>query len=64
MFSEEQIKFMNSIGITYDFNNLSGDDYFEIENRVADHLQLEGIDSNDEVNSVGLMCESILDAID
>lgn len=64
MFSEEQIEFMRSIGITYDFNKLSGDDYFEIENRVADHLQLEGIDSHDDVNSVGLMCESILDAID
>ena len=64
VFTEKQIDFMRSIGLSFDFNNLSDDEYVEIEEQVGDWLQLHGIaPSGDDVNEIGLMCESVLDAL-
>lgn len=63
MFSEKQKKFMNEIGIPFDFDHLTDAEYDAIEEKVSDHLQRHGFDKNDKPTKDGLMCESILDQL-
>lgn len=65
MFSEEQKEFMKTLGLNFDFDNLSKDDdaWFEIEKKVADKLEYEGLDINYNPTLIGLMCEEILDKL-
>lgn len=63
MFSNEQVKYMKSIGIVVDFSNIGDDDYYDIEAVVSDILMTRGLDKNCEPNAEGRMCESILDVI-
>ncbi len=60
-FSNEQKEFMGKIGLKLDFENLSSEDMCNIEDSVADELQINGFDQNYEVTETGKMCESILD---
>lgn len=63
-FNEEQIELLNKIGIDFNLKgSLSEDDIFDIDDKVADHLIYFGIGDNDEVNEVGLICESILELL-
>lgn len=64
MFTDKQVKFMKNIGLNLDFDNLTDDDYAEIEDKVADELQMKGFDINSEPTEIGLMCESILDNLE
>lgn len=61
MFNQEQINFIKSIGLEFDFNNLSDDDIIQIEDGVATELQISGFDENYNITNIGKMCESILD---
>ena len=63
MFSKKQKDFIQSLGLKLDFDNLSDDDFVQIEDAVAEKLQQSGFDANDEPTSVGKMCESILDEL-
>lgn len=64
MFSVEQIDLMNKNRFGIDFSkSLTEDDYFNIENMASDILQTKGIGKDDELNSIGLMAESIIDVI-
>lgn len=64
MFSNAQIRFMREHGITVDFNKpLSDDDFFKIDDVIADLLQIKGFDSDYEPTAKGTMCESILDTL-
>ncbi len=47
-FSEEQITYMRSLGLNFDFTNLSSDDWVNIEDTVADRLMYAGFDGDDE----------------
>lgn len=60
MFSPEEIKFMRSIGLELDFDNLSGDDYILIDDVVGDWLVLHELDEDYNPSPTGEMCESIL----
>ena len=60
-FTDKQIEFMREIGIKSNFDNLSDDDYIEIEEKVGDKLQISGFNKNNEITKIGKMCESILD---
>lgn len=60
-FKDKQQKFMESIGIKVDFKNLSDEDIVLIEEKVADELEIKGLDEEYNANEVGKMCESILD---
>ncbi len=62
-FSEEQITFMRSIGLNLDFNNLSDDDWVNIEDTVGDYLTLQCLDEDYKPNDEGMMCYSILDSL-
>lgn len=63
MFSEMQVEFMKSLGISVDFKNLSDDDWEKIEDVIAEKLQKSGFDSDYKITDTGKMCESILDII-
>ncbi len=64
MFTDKQIDFMRSIGLNFNFSNLSEDDYFTIEDHLGEWLQLHGIDeTGEDVNEIGRMCVSVLNAL-
>lgn len=62
-FNEEQINFMKSLGLEFNFNNLSVDNLVKIEEVAANELQRSGFDENYNITDVGQMCESIFDAL-
>lgn len=61
MFTYEQKKFMENIGITVNFDRMADTDYIEIEDKVSTYLQRKGFDADYKPTKDGLMCESILD---
>lgn len=63
-FSKTQIDFMKKIGISFNFSNISDDDYILIEEKVSDYLQKKGFNEDYTPNRDGEMCESILDMFD
>jgi hypothetical protein len=63
-FNNEQIKFLNQIGLSIDFSkDLSDADYEKIEEVVSAHLQKNGFDKQYKPTEEGKMCESILDIL-
>jgi hypothetical protein len=63
MFSEEQKDYMKKLGLNFNFNKLSDDEWIEIEEKIADRLQYAGFDFNYNITEEGKMCESILDML-
>lgn len=62
-FTDEEIEFMKSSGLNFDFNNLSEDEWIAIEDRVGDELTLKGLDLDYYPNKTGKMCYRILDKL-
>ena len=63
-FSPEQIEFIESLNIKVkSFAHLSDKELVEIEENVADYLQIKGFDANYEPTKEGLLCESIIDIL-
>ena len=62
-FNKKQIEFMRSLGLKFNFENLTDDDLFQLEDVVGEKLQRSGFDKNYDATAVGLMCESILDQL-
>ncbi len=60
MFNEEEITYMKSIGLNFDFNKLSDDEYVEIEDTVGDQLVCFGLEDDYALNEEGIMCKTIL----
>lgn len=60
MFSVEQIKYMQSIGLNLDFSHLSDEDYVLIEEKVGDAYNEEALDHEHEVTPTISICEAIL----
>ena len=63
MFNEKQRKFIQSLGLKLDFDNLTDDDFVNIEDAVAEKLQQSCFNAAYDTTSVGKMCESILDEL-
>ncbi len=63
MFTEKEIKLMRSIGLDFDFQNISGDQWAEIEEKVGDKLVISGLDKDYYPNEIGWICEGIIDKI-
>lgn len=61
MFTAKQVKYMNDLGLNFDFKNLSDNDLVEIEDIISQKLQKSGFDKNNNVTPDGKICESILD---
>ncbi len=62
-FSEEQIVYMKSLGLNFNFDRLTSDEWVAIEETVGDRLCQSGFDKDYNINSDGVMCESILDKL-
>lgn len=63
-FNKEQIELLNKIGFDFDVTSeLSDDEIFEIDDKVSDYFAYNGLSDKDEVNDVGLICESIMDIL-
>ena len=63
-FSENQIAFMQKIGISISsFDNPSDKDVDVIEEKVSEHLQKKGFHKDYSTTTDGEMCESILDML-
>lgn len=63
MFQLKQIEFLQSLGLDFDFNQLSDDQLVQIEDTVAEKLQISGFDTENQITPIGIMCESILDLL-
>lgn len=63
VFTEKEKCFMRECGLNLDFDNLSDDDYVEIEEVIGNKLTLECLDDNYNPNEDGLLCEEILDKL-
>lgn len=59
-FTTEEVSFMKNLGINYDFNNLTDDEWVKLEDIVATKLETEGLNESYEPNEIGLICEEIL----
>ena len=66
-FNNEQMIFLKKIRAPFDtskkLSELSDDEYFRLEEFIADYFQIHGIEANDDINDVGVMCESIIDVL-
>ena len=63
MFTQEEISLMRKIGLDLDFDNLSDNDWCEIEDVIGDYLTLKCLDKDYNPSEEGLVCESILDKL-
>jgi len=62
--NEEQVSILTNMDFDFDVTgDLSDDEILEIDDKVSDYFALKGIKENDEVNGIGLICESIIDTI-
>lgn len=67
MFTKEQVQYLRDVlKLQYDFSDqdaLTVDEWMDIEDTVANHLQYCGFDENYKPTSDGVMCESLIDEI-
>lgn len=61
--SEKQVAFLAEHGILFDYARMSDDDLIVLEERVADVLELEGLDESYDDNEVGRRAREILDLL-
>lgn len=60
----EQMGLLEKLGLPTDFSNLSDDQYFEIDDKVTEEMQLHGInDAGDGLNEYGELCRSVIVAM-
>jgi len=60
-FSTEQVSFLRSIGLDFDFSNLSDNEWIAIEEKVGDYITLKEDDAS--VSDKAKLGYSILDMI-
>ena len=62
-FNNNQIDFMEKIGISINHENISDSDILLIEEKVSEYLQKKGFNNDYSPNQECEMCESILDML-
>ena len=62
-YTKEEIEFMQSLGLNFNFNDLTDDDWCDIIDTVGDKLVQSGLDEKYNPNSIGRMCETIMDKV-
>ena len=64
LFTPEEINFMREVvGLNFDFNNLSDDEWCELEEKDGDTFEFSGLDDDYRPNDIGLICDRILSKI-
>jgi len=59
MFTAEEIQFMKDLGLDFDFDNLSDDNWCDMEEIVGDKLVWETSEKEPQ-NAAVFMCEAIM----
>lgn len=63
-FNKKQIDLLRKIPFDFDVSgDLTDDQILEIDEQVADYFARHGIANGDDVNDIGIVCESIIDLI-
>lgn len=60
--TRQQIELLSRFGLPCDFENLTDKQYFAIDKRMSDEIQLHGI-AGDDLNDYGKLCESVILAL-
>lgn len=63
MFTQEEISLMRRIGLDFDFDDLSDEEWCKIEEEIGEHLVLRCFDEDYNPDEEGLICERILDKL-
>lgn len=63
LFTKQQIAYMQLLGLNFNFNNLTDDNYADIEEVLGDRLQITGFDEKYEPTPEGILCECLLDTL-
>lgn len=63
LFTSEQIAYIRSLGFTKKLDEMTDNDWCDLEDLVADRLAYTGFDADYAPTKEGLMCESILDKL-
>ena len=63
LFTNEQMAYIRHLGFNKNIDELTDDDWCDLEDLVADRLAYVGFDANYNPTTEGLMCESILDKL-
>lgn len=65
--NKEQLELIEKLDLGFlvpdDLSLLPVEDLNRLDEAVSDHFQLHGIEADNEVNEIGLVCESIMDVI-
>lgn len=61
MFTIEETQLMRKIGLKFNFDHLTDDEWLAIEENVADYLVMHCLGEDYEPNDEGLICHSILE---
>jgi hypothetical protein len=61
--TDRQREVLRHMGFPHDSDTVDEDRLANLEEMVSEHLQLHGLADGDELNEVGLTCETILDEI-
>lgn len=63
-FNDKQKELLGTFGFEFDINgDLSEDDLLEIDDAVSELLMDEGINEEEEMNELGVLCESIMEML-
>ncbi len=60
--TNRQKELLSSFDLPTDFEGLTDDEYFAIDERMSDEMQLHGL-SDDGLNDYGELCESVILAL-
>jgi hypothetical protein len=63
MFTKKELSLMRRLGLNFDFDNLSDDEWVELEDTVGDYLCLSCFDKDYNIKPEGVICEAILDKL-
>lgn len=62
--TKEQSDLLGKFGLPTDFSSLTDDEYFAIDGKMSDELQLHGLnDAGDGLNAYGELCRSVIVAL-
>lgn len=63
-FTKEQEGLLHQLQLSFELShNLSVDQIFEIDEKLSDYYLKHGVDEEENMNDVGLLCESIIENI-
>ena len=60
--TQQQKELLSSFDLPTDFEGLTDDEYFAIDERMSDEMQLHGL-ADDGLNDYGKLCESVILAL-